>query len=319
MAAFFSQVRYKNGPQNYAQYNKEETVYLAPDSEVRQPRTGAVMKCKPLGGEPLEVSGDEDRREKLVDWLVSPSNPFFAREAVNRIWYHLMGRGIVEPVDDLRDTNPPASAELLEALADDFVAHGFDVKRTIRLIANSRVYQLSSLPNRVQRRGRALFLARDGADAVGRAVARLGVAGHRGPREALQPPAGSRAAQVPDGELVHPFLKDFGQPARADACECERGTDSTLEQALQIVGGRTLHKQGHCPGQPHRQAAEGRCGRRHARGSAFPGHALAPSRRGGARARRVRARRPGHADARRRAAEDLFWTLLNHPEFLFQH
>ena len=147
MAAFFSQVRYKNGPQNFAQYNKEETVYLVPDSEVRQPRTGVVMKPRPLGGEPVEVKGDEDRREKLADWLVSPSNPFFARAAVNRIWYHLMGRGIVEPVDDFRESNPPASAELLKALADDFVAHGFDVKRTIRLILNSRVYQLSSLPN----------------------------------------------------------------------------------------------------------------------------------------------------------------------------
>ncbi len=93
------------------------------------------------------IEGDDDRREKLADWLVSPSNPFFARAAVNRIWYHLMGRGIVEPVDDIRESNPPSSTELLDALADDFVGHGFDVRRTIRLIANSRVYQLSSMPN----------------------------------------------------------------------------------------------------------------------------------------------------------------------------
>ena len=96
MAAFFSQVRYKSGPQNYAQYNKEETVYLVPDAEIRQPRTGVVMDPKPLGGEPAKIEGDADRREKLADWLVSPSNPFFARAAVNRIWYHMMGRGIVD-------------------------------------------------------------------------------------------------------------------------------------------------------------------------------------------------------------------------------
>src|SRR5262249_28800865 len=91
MAAFFSQVRYKNGPQTYALYNKEETVYLLPGSEIRQPRTGVVMQPRPLGGQPVQVIEDEDRRVKLVDWLVAPSNPFFARAAVNRIWYHLMG------------------------------------------------------------------------------------------------------------------------------------------------------------------------------------------------------------------------------------
>ena len=100
MAAFFSQVRYKSGPQDYALYNKEETVYLVPDADIRQPRTGVVMAPRPLGGEPAKIKGEADRREKLADWLVSPSNPFFARAAVNRIWYHMMGRGIVEPVDD---------------------------------------------------------------------------------------------------------------------------------------------------------------------------------------------------------------------------
>src|SRR4029077_10980275 len=94
-----------------------------------------------------ESSGGRSRAVSLLDWPAPPANPFFAREAVNRIWYHLMGRGIVEPVDDLRESNPPASAELLDALADDFRTHGFDVKRTIRLITNSRVYQLSSISN----------------------------------------------------------------------------------------------------------------------------------------------------------------------------
>ena len=199
------------------------------------------MKPRPLGGEPVSEEGEADRREKLADWLVSPSNPFFARAAVNRIWYHLMGRGIVEPVDDLRESNPPASAELLDALADDFVRHGFDVRRTIRLIVNSRVYQLSSTAEPIQREDTRYFShatvrmlsAEQMLDSASRAA---GV-----PEKLFNLPAGSRAAQVPDGELVHPFLKDFGQPARADACECERGSDSTLEQALQIVGGRTLH------------------------------------------------------------------------------
>jgi hypothetical protein len=317
MAAFFSQVRYKSGPQAYALYNKEETVFLASGSEVRQPRTGLVMKPKPLGAPAVEPAADQDRRELLVDWLVAPANPFFAQAAVNRIWYHLMGRGIVEPVDDLRESNPPASAELLEALADDFRAHGFDVERTIRLILNSRVYQLSSVPNefndddaRYFSHARVRMLSAE--QLLDSSCLASGV-----PEKLFNLPAGTRAAQIPDGELVHPFLKDFGQPARADACECERGSDTTLEQALQIVGGRTLHKKV--------VAADNRIGNLLRSGIDDAGlvdqlFLATLSRRPSAGERGVAvatlAAAPGN---RRRAAEDLFWTLLNHPEFLFQH
>lgn len=317
MAAFFSQVAYKNGPQTFAQYNKEETVYLRPDAEVRQPRTGAVMPPKPLGGDPAVVRQDGDRREALADWLLSPTNPFFAKAAVNRIWYHLMGRGIVEPVDDFRESNPPASAELLQALADDLVAHGFDGKRTARLILNSRVYQLSSRPNRFNEADRRYFShatvrtlsAEQLLDSSCRAT---GV-----PEPLFNLPEGSRAAQVPDGELVHPFLKDFGQPARAEACECERGTTSTLEQALQLVGGRTLHKKVIAP--DNRIGALLKSGVDDA--TLVDQLFLAtlsrhpdPSERSLAVAELT-----ARAHERRRAAEDLLWTLLNHPEFLLQH
>src|SRR5262249_3862655 len=146
-AAFFSQVRFKNGPQYFELYNKEETVYLRAGAEVVHPRTGATMAPKPPLASAMSLAPEADRREALADWLTAPSNPFFAKAAANRIWYHLFGRGIVEPLDDLRDSNPPSSAELLSALADDFVAHQFDVKHTIRTILNSRTYQLASTPN----------------------------------------------------------------------------------------------------------------------------------------------------------------------------
>ena len=317
MAAFFSQVRYKNGPQNFALYNKEETVYLAAGSEVRQPRTGAVMKPKPLGGMPLELPADHDRREALADWLVAPANPFFAQAAVNRIWYHVMGRGIVEPVDDMRESNPPASAELLKALAEDFVAHGFNVERTIRLILNSRVYQLSSLPNefnaddvRYFSHARVRMLSAE--QLLDSASQAAGV-----PEKLFNLPAGTRAAQVPDGELVHPFLKDFGQPARADACECERGSDSTLEQALQVVGGRTLH--GKVIARDNRLGKLLKSGRDNA-GLVEELFLATLSRHPSAPERAVAlAALEAQPNDRRQAAEDLFWTLLNHPEFLFQH
>ncbi len=241
MAAFFSQVRFKNGPQFYAQYNKEETVYLESGAEVRQPRTGQTMTPTPLGSEPVKVAPSDDRREALADWLVAPENPFFAKAAVNRIWYHLLGRGIVDPVDDMRASNPPASAELLQYLADDFVAHGYDAQHTIRLILNSRVYQLASTPNAFNAEDERYFShakvrllsAESLLDAASQATGM--------PERLFHLPPGTRAAQIPDGEFVHPFLRTFGQPLRSVACACERGTDSTLEQALQLVGGRTIH------------------------------------------------------------------------------
>ena len=178
----------------------------------RDPSTshGVVTKPCPLGGEPVTLSPDADRREKLADWLVSPSNPFFARAAVNRIWYHLLGRGIVEPVDDLRESNPPASAELLNALADDFTRHGYNVQRTIRLIISSRIYQTSSQPNRFNAEDTRYF-----SHATVRMLSAEqmldSASCHRGHGEALQPargitgsPGAGRRARPPVPEGLRP-------------------------------------------------------------------------------------------------------------------
>jgi hypothetical protein len=316
-AAFFAQVRFKNGPQYVAIYNKEETVYLNPEGQVTQPRTGATMRPKALLAEPSTTAPDSDRREALADWLVSPSNPFFARAAVNRIWFHLFGRGIVDPVDDLRDSNPPASAELLEALADDFVAHGFDVKKTIRTILKSRTYQLASTTNATNAEDARYFshaivrllTAEQLLDAVSQVT---GV-----PEPLFHLPPGTRAAQIPDGEFTHPFLRTFGQPVRSVACECEREGDSTLEQALQVVGGRTIHAKLTAP--------ENRIGRLIKTGtddrSIVEDLFLAAIGRTPTEQERALAlsRFASRPDDRRRIAEDLLWSLFNHPEFLFQH
>ena len=150
---------------------------------------------------------------------------------------------------------PPASTELLSALADDFVKHGFDVKRTIRLIQNSRVYQLSALPNEFNKEDTRYFSHAtvrilSAEQMLDSACLAAGV-----PEKLFNLPPGTRAAQVPDGELVHPFLKDFGQPARADACECERGSDFTLEQALADRRRPHTPQQGDRQEQSHRQTA----------------------------------------------------------------
>jgi hypothetical protein len=316
LAAFFSQVRFKNGPQAYAQYNKEETVYLAPTNEIKHPRTGATMAPKPLGASAPHIEEGADRRVALAEWITAPENPFFAKATVNRLWYHLFGRGIVDPVDDLRDSNPAASAELLQALADDFVAHGFDIKHTLRAILNSRTYQLSSIPNRFNAEDTRYFSHATvrllPAEVLLDAASRV-----TGIDEKLfDLPAGSRAVQIPDGEFVHPFLKTFGQPARAVACECERESDTTLEQALQIISGRTIHAKLVAPGNLLGRLIGARANDETIVEEAF---LAALGRRPVEAERRLAVERLAGAADRRRAAEDLLWTLLNHPEFLFQH
>ncbi|MDR3637702.1 MAG: DUF1549 and DUF1553 domain-containing protein [Isosphaeraceae bacterium] len=316
-AAFFSQVRYKKGPQFFELYNKEETVYLDPSGEVVQPRTRATMAPKALATRAATIAEGEDRREALAEWLVAPSNPFFAKASVNRLWYHVFGRGIVDPVDDIRDSNPPASAELLQALADDFVAHRFDAQHTLRTILNSRTYQLASTPNPFNADDARYFShatvrllsAEQLLDAASQAT--------EVPEALFHLPPGTRAAQVPDGELAHPFLRTFGQPPRSVACECERASDSTLEQALQVVGGRTLHAKIVAPNNRIGRLLKAGADNTHVVDELFLatlGRFPSAEERGLAIARF-----DAPAADRRRAAEDLLWSLFNHPEFLFQH
>jgi hypothetical protein len=316
LAAFFARVRYKDGPFFVGIYNKEETVWLDRQGEVTHPRTGQVMKPRVLGGPPLEVPEGRDRRELLAEWLTRPDNPYFARVAVNRIWYHLFGRGIVEPVDDFRDSNPPCNAELLDALAADFVAHHFDVRHTLRTILNSAAYQLSAATNAFTENDDVYFsharVRQLSAEQLLDAICQVsGV-----PEKFSGVPVGTRAAQLPDGELFHPFLKAFGRPARAIECECERENDATLEQALLLNAGRVIHDK--------LKADDGRAARLAA--SSLSPEALAeelfltalcryPSAQEKARV----ASRIASAKDRRRAIEDMLWVLLNHREFLFQH
>jgi hypothetical protein len=317
LAAFFARVRYRDGPFFLQIYDKEETVYEARAGEVVHPRTGQVLPPRFLGGPVAPLRPDEDRREALARWLTAADNPYFARAAVNRIWYHLFGRGIVEPVDDFRSTNPPANEELLDALAAEFVRHGFDRKHLIRTILASRTYQLSSAPapgnaddQRYFSHARVRLLqAEQLLDAVAAAC---------GSSEKFAGfPAGTPAVALPDGETKHPFLEAFGRPARAMACECERDTDTNLGQALHLVGGRTVQNLVHAPA--------GRAARLTA--SALSDEAVIEelflaslSRRPSAEEVRLLSDRLSRAGSRRRQAiEDVLWALVNHDEFLFQH
>lgn len=317
LAAFFARLRYRDGPFFNHLYDKEETVLPTRTGELRHARTGAVAPPKALDTAALQASADEDRRETFARWLVTPDNPFFARAAVNRIWAWLFGRGIVDPVDDFRSSNPPAHPELLDWLAADFAAHGFDRKYLIRQIMRSRLYQLASTadaqadPAAERYFGRAsvrLLGAEQLLDAIGQATgAREKFAGF---------PAGLRATELPDGEYQHRFLTAFGRPARALACACERDGDSNLGQALELVGGEAIEAQIRSPaGRVTRLFDAG------ADNSAIVEDLFlaALSRYPTDDERRELGQRLVEAPDRRAAVEDLLWALINHREFLFQH
>ncbi len=317
LAAFFPRVKYRDGPFFLQQYDKEETVFVTRDGEVKHPRTGDVLAPKFLGGAEPAIGAEVDRREVFARWLTARENPFFARAAVNRVWYHLFGRGIVEPLDDFRSTNPPTNPELLDALAGDFVRHGFDRKHLIRTIMRSHTYQLSSKPTPTNRDDEKYFSharirllqAEQLLDAVASAT---------GMAEKFPGlPLGTPAVALPDGEYKHPFLEAFGRPARAMACECERDPETNLGQALHLVGGRVV--QDKIRSDTGRVAQLLTAGKSNA--AVVEELFLATLARFPTEAERQllvkRLIAPG-AD-RRRVAEDILWALINHNEFLFQH
>src|SRR4029079_8470177 len=151
LSAYFAQVQFKGAKFGL----DDEIVYLQPGREVQHPMTR--KKQEPIAFGSAAVANDEDRRAQLADWLTRPDNRYFAPSIVNRVWYHLLGRGIVDPVDDFRDSNPSANDELLNALAEDFVASRFDVRHIVRAILNSRTYQLSARTNALNQEDEKYF------------------------------------------------------------------------------------------------------------------------------------------------------------------
>lgn len=244
MAAFFSQVAYKPDPEQPGPKPETpgaEIVFVRRDGEVTQPRTGKVMKPKFMGGDFAKVEPGQDRRVALAEWITSGDNPFFAKATVNRIWFHLLGKGIVDPVDDFRESNPSANDPLLEALAKDFIKSGFNLKQMVRTICLSNTYQLSTATNENNKDDNKYFSHAVSkllsAEQLLDAICKSTEIGEKFPGL----PMGTRATQLPDTEINHLFLKTFGQPARELACECERESDSNLAQALQLINGPTIN------------------------------------------------------------------------------
>lgn len=318
-AAFFARVKQKADPSQPGptpQIPGAEIVYTEKGGEITQPRTGKVMAPKFMGGEIAQVAPGQDRREPLAGWMTSGDNPFFARALANRVWFHVMGRGIVEPVDDFRDSNPSANDDLLSFLARDLVAHHFDVKHLIRTIMNSRTYQLSATTNDGNKDDNRYFshavsrllTAEQLLDAICQATEM--------PEKFAGLPAGTRATQLPDGEVNNLFLKTFGQPARELACECERESDSNLAQALQLINGPTINDK--------LRSATNRVGRLIQAGKSDKEilddlYYNTLSRPPSAEDEKIAIAHIAKVKDRRRGLEDLHWALINAKEFLFRH
>jgi hypothetical protein len=230
LQAFFARLGRKDG-----ETSAEPAIFVRPDGSVRNPASGKIMEPRGLDGPAMTISEDEDPRHKLVDWMVDPANPMFAKAICNRIWAHYMARGLVEPVDDMRVTNPPSNPELMDALARALVEHKFDLKYLMREIMNSSTYQLSAAPTRQnefdeQNYARA-YPKRIIAEVLLDAMSQV-----TGTHENFGDlPTGTRAIQLPDESVVSYFLDVFGRPTRESPCECERPREANLAQTLHML------------------------------------------------------------------------------------
>ncbi len=242
IAAFFGRVARKNivvpgGFQN--QQEIREAVYSQRSGNVINKRTQQAAVIKPLDGEPMTISADDDPRDKLADWLVDGKNPFFARAVANRYWAHFFGRGLVDPLDDMRVTNPPSNPELLDALAKELVANKYSLKSLVRTICKSRTYQLASAPNEFNKHDKQNYARyypkRMAAEVLFDAVCQ--VTDSPTPFGGLPQDkhAPKRAIMLPDESFSSYFLDVFGRPQRISACECERVSEANLAQALHLL------------------------------------------------------------------------------------
>jgi hypothetical protein len=243
MGAFFSRVGFKRTLEW-----KEEIAYFNPKGQLQHPKTEEPVKPKLLDGPIVEVSPDEDPRVGLAAWLTAPDNPWFARSISNRIWYWLLGRGIVHEPDDMRPTNPPENPELLDYLAQELIDHQFDMKHVFRLVLNSQTYQRSSQTTPANEKDRTHFshylVRRLPAEGLLDAICQVTGSSERfasmTPEPFTEMPPGHRAIQVSDGSMAKPFFDLFGRPSRAVPFESERSLDVSIWQVLYLLSSKEL-------------------------------------------------------------------------------
>ncbi len=324
-SAFFSTVARKTTN------NPGEEIIFTKRAEAQAINIRSKQPVKPtgLGATTLALSPDDDPRESLADWMGSKQNPFFAKALVNRYWKHFFNRGLVEPEDDMRETNPPANPELLNALAKSFIDSGYDLKQLIRTITQSTAYQLSAVPNThnaVDRQNFSRYYPKrlqaevllDAVDSVLDAKSSF---------DGL--PVGTRATALPDNSFnaTSYFLTVFGRPEGSSACECERTQESSLAQSLHLLNAPDIQKK--LTDDKGRAAVLAADNTRSDEVKLTEIYQWVASRQPSPQqvklglahlARHTQGKTGAElVAAKRQAYEDLLWALINTKEFLFNH
>jgi hypothetical protein len=348
LAAHFNQVKRtrmgKAGPGGRAERRQIEITIDKKAAEFTRDADGSAVVPSLIGQEPKPIPADRDRRQMLASWLTKLDNPFFARAFVNRVWYHLNGRGVVEPVDDFRDSNPSANDPLLKALAAEFVSSGYRLRPLIRSIVSSRTYQLSPIPN-TSNRGDKRYFSHMHARPLPAEVLLDAVCNVTGvpeeyeiakdytiglPPGTIKLPVGTRAVQLPVNDIVtlintgskyvryesHPFLRAFGQPSRTQTCECDREQTFGRKQALELIIGQMLSKR---LADPRNRLSRMLADKDPDVEILDTLYLRALSRKPSPRTRTAMLAHVGGSSDKRQAWEDVLWTLLNSQEFIYQH
>jgi hypothetical protein len=322
IAAYFGRVGRKNiqqpGEQQGGQ-NQHLLVFNKSSGNVQNKRTNQAAVMKVLEGQPMTATADEDPRAKLVAWMVDPQNRFFARAVANRYWAHFFGRGIVDPLDDMRVTNPPSNPELLDELAKDFVANKYSLKHLVKTIVKSRTYQLSAVPNEFNKQDKQnyarFYPRRLSAEVLLDAVCQVTDSPTNFNGLPTDQHAPRRAIMLPDESFQSYFLDVFGRPQRISACECERVSEANLAQELHMLNSEELQ------GKLARQGARAEAMAKDPRPDAEKvdelflwavGHKASDEQRDLALAHLAK-----HAANKKLAYENILWALVNTKEFKF--
>jgi hypothetical protein len=321
MANLFSRVGVKNGTMG------DNIIFAKASGDILHPRLARALPPTPLDGKSLPLDSPEDRRIAFTNWLTDPANTMFARTVVNRVWANFMGRGLVDPVDDVRASNAASNEELFAALSKDFVDHGYHIDRLIREILESSVYQLSSDANATNQADNIYYskhiVRRLSAEVILDAMSQVtGV-----PTAFPNYPAGTRALQLPDTQVRSDFLTSFGRPQRITCDAAERSSDPTIAQALAVINGDTLNKKLSATdgtialflklGLSDRRILEYMYLSAFAR---YPNDTERQSLASALESARVeKGAAQAQRDSHRQALEDMVWAMLTSKEFLFDH
>lgn len=309
LAGFFTGLSLKTLP------NGEQALISIGGKDLPHPRTGEPVAARVLGGATADFSGVDDRRQVLARWLTDPQNPFFAKAIANRMWAHYFGRGLIEPLDDIRETNPPTNPQLMAALAEHMRQLNYDLKAFTKTILSSHLYQTSSQAletNADDQQNFSHYYQRPLAaevllDAISQSA---GV-----PEQFNGWPVGYRAIQIWDNHMPSYFFRIFGRPVRATVCECERSDEPSIAQALHLLNSPELHE---------------KIAHRHGRARQLANSTLSPTEVIDELYLSTLSRFPDDAQRelmlsafteldRRQAIEDVLWTLMNSKAFLFNH